>query len=408
MNLNKLNTIVDHGNQLSLKEKALLSKTSLSSRERVCLALSHREPDRIPFSWSFGPQPPVRRALDEYLKPYGLDFSQLYAETSDVRRFDARYVGPVHPRGGDRGYWGWTVRDVSYGQGSYEEFDYQPLASAESLADIESHAWPDPDLFAYGDLMGQVHAADPEHRYFRILWGGNPLEILSWLMGLEKMMMTLAEEPALIQAALERITGILETILRRSVEAAPEQFDAIYFADDLGGQHGPLISRATYRQCIMPYHRRLCALAHNHARFTIHHSDGSVFALLGDLIEAGVDCLEAVQVECRDMEPEQLKRSFGDRLAFQGAVSVQQVLPHLNAGQVRQEVRRIKEILGSDGGYICAPSHAIQAGTPPENVIAMVEEALEIPLAEIARNAHKDRIPRYGLFSAASLNPCKS
>lgn len=363
-------------------------KTSLSSRERVIMALAHREPDRIPFSWSFGPQPPARRALDEYLRPYGLDYPQLYAATSDIRRFDPGYAGPTQPNGGDWGYWGWTVRNVSYGEGSYEEFDYQPLASAECVADIEKHAWPDPELFAYDKLTHQIRASDPEHRYFRILWGGNPLEILSWLMGLEKMMMTLAEEPAMIHAGLDRITEILETILRRSAEAAPGQFDAVYLCDDLGGQQGPLISRATYREHIMPYHRRLCDLSHRHARFTIHHSDGSVSALLDDLIEAGVDCLEAVQVECRDMQPELLKKRFGDRLSFQGAVSVQQVLPRLSEEEVRSEVRRIKGILGEGGGYICAPSHAIQAGTPPENVIAMVEEALDLPLAEIARRSH--------------------
>lgn len=362
-------------------------KSPLSPRERVSLALSHRETDRIPFSWSFGPQPPAQRALDEYLKPHGLDYARLYAATSDIRRFDPRHAGPKHPRGGQWGYWGWTLKDVSYGEGSYEEFDFQPLAGAETVADIEAHAWPDPEHFACGELVDRIREEDPEHYYFRILWGGNPLEILSWMMGLEKMMMTLAEDPQIIHAGLERITGILETVLRRSAEAAPGQFDAVFFADDLGGQHGPLISRNTYRECIMPYHRRLCDLAHQHARFTIHHSDGSVFALLDDLIEAGVDCLEAVQVECRDMEPENLKRQFGGRLAFQGAVSVQQVLPRLNAKQVGEEVRRIKDILGAGGGYICAPSHAIQAGTPPENVIAMVEEAVGIPLAEIARIA---------------------
>jgi len=379
-------THINRGDQSS-SEKA--DKAPLSSRERVIMALSHREPDRIPFSWSFGPQPPARKALDEYLKPYGLDYPQLYAATSDIRRFDPRYTGPVHPNGGVWGYWGWTVRNVSYGEGSYEEFDYQPLASAESISDIENHAWPDPELFAYEELARQIRASDPEHRYFRILFGGNPLEILSWLMGLEKLMMTLAEEPEMIQAGLERITGILETILRRSAEAAPDQFDAVYLYDDLGGQQGPLISRATYREHIMPYHRRLCDLSHRHARFTIHHSDGSVCALLDDLIEAGVDCLEAVQIECRDMQPELLKQRFGDRLSFQGAVSVQQILPRLSADEVRAEVRRMKEILGAGGGYICAPSHAIQAGTPPENVIAMVEEALQIPLVEIARRAHE-------------------
>ena len=102
------------------------------------------------------------------------------------------------------------------------------------------------------------------------------------------------------------------------------------------------------------------------------------------MIDAGMDCLEAVQFECVDMEPEKLKKHFGQRLAFRGGVSVQQVLPSCSAEQVRGEVRRLKEILGCDGGYICAPSHAIQAGTPPENIVAMVEEAVEKSMEQIA------------------------
>ena len=150
-----------------------------------------------------------------------------------------------------------------------------------------------------------------------------------------------------------------------------------------------MIGRSTYRELIMPYHRRLYGLAHEQVRYTIHHSDGSVYDLLDDLHEAGVDCLEAVQVECRDMEPEKLKARFGDRLAFQGGVSVQQVLPRLSAEEVRAEVRRLKSVFGKGGGYICAPSHALQAGTPAENVIALAEEGVEMPLGEIIAQTKK-------------------
>ena len=148
-----------------------------------------------------------------------------------------------------------------------------------------------------------------------------------------------------------------------------------------------MMSPATYRARVKPYHARLCRVAHEHGLPAIHHSDGSVAGLLDDLIDAGVDCLEAVQTECRDMAPESLKARFGDRLAFQGGVSVQQVLPRGTVADVRRHVRHLKATLGRSGGYICAPSHCIQAGTPPENVVAMVEEGVEETLADIARRA---------------------
>lgn len=361
----------------------MTQRESISPRERVLLSLAHQPADRPAFSWSFGPQPAALADLDTHLARWNLNYSQLFAATSDIRRFDVRYAGPALPP--KTSHWGWTTKTVSYGTGSYDEFDGKPLANAQTVDDILRHPWPDPDHFDFDLLPGKIAQADPAHRYARILWIGNPLEILSWLMGLEKLMESMALEPELVHAALDRIVSFWETIMRRAFAVAPNAFDAVYGADDLGTQQGPMISRDTYRQLVMPYHQRMYNLAHEHVRFTIHHSDGSVYDLLDDLIEAGVDCLEAVQVECRNMEPEKIKARAGRRLAFQGAVSVQQVLPRYSAQDVRLEVRKLKNILGHGGGYICAPSHAIQAGTPPENVLAMVEEALETPLAEIAR-----------------------
>ena len=358
---------------------------ALSPRERVILNLGCSPADRPAFSWSFGPEPPARAALDAHLAQWGLDYDRLFAVTSDVRRFDAVYVGPpLPPR---TSAWGWTVKPTSYGVGSYDEFDHHPLAAAETVDDVRRHAWPSPDDFDAGAVAAAIRRADPRGRYARILWGGNPMEILTWLTGLERLLVGLLEWPEMIHAAMDRITSFFETVTCRALAAAAGEIDAVFCADDLGTQNGPMIGRTTYREMIMPYHRRLYAAIHAEHLPVIHHSDGSVFGLLDDLIEAGVDCLEAVQVECVDMAPEGLKARFGGRLAFQGGVSVQQVLPRATGEQVREEVRHLKDVLGRGGGYICAPSHAIQAHTPPENVVAMVEEAVEMPMADIARLA---------------------
>jgi len=359
-----------------------MAKAALTPRERVVRNLARQEADRPAFSWSFGPQPPARAALDAHLAAWGLDYPRLYDATCDVRSFSAAYVGPgLPPRTSP---WGWTTRAVSYGAGAYDEFDHLPLARAESVADVERHPWPDARHFDAEGVGQDMRQDDPNHRYARVLWGGNPLEILMWIMGLEKVLVGLVAEPAMIDAALERITSIFEAILRRSLEGAAGEADAVYIADDVGTQNGPMMSPATYRARVKPYHARLCRVAHEHGLPAIHHSDGSVAGLLYDLIDAGVDCLEAVQTECRDMAPESLKARFGTRLAFQGGVSVQQVLPRGTEADVRRHVRHLKATLGRGGGYICAPSHAIQAGTPPENVVAMVEEGVEKTLAEIA------------------------
>jgi uroporphyrinogen decarboxylase len=349
------------------------------------LNLRRQQADRPAFAWSFGPQPAAQADLDAHLAAWGINYRQLYQATCDLRNFGVPYAGPALPP--RQSIWGWTTKPQAYGRGTYDEFDYLPLAAAETIEEIQRHPWPHPDHMDYAALPGLIRQADPDHRCARVLWGGNVLETFSWMTGLERTLILLLTEPEVVHAALEHITGFYLAVLQRALEAAPGEWDAVFMADDLGSQHGALVSRDTYRQMLVPYHQRLNSVAHRYGMPTIHHSDGSVYGLLADLVEAGVDCLEAVQVECADMAPQKLKADFGTRLAFMGAVSVQQVLPVLSSAQVRDQVRQLKGILGAGGGYVCAPSHAIQAGTPPQNVVAMVEEAVEGPMDQIAKEA---------------------
>jgi uroporphyrinogen decarboxylase len=106
------------------------------------------------------------------------------------------------------------------------------------------------------------------------------------------------------------------------------------------------------------------------------YGDGAVFDILPDLLDAGVDMLEAVQTDAAGMDPQRLKTAFGDRLGFHGGISVQSLLPHGDIATVERECRRLVDVLGQGGGYIAAPSHAIQVGTPPENVAAMLRAVL--------------------------------
>jgi uroporphyrinogen decarboxylase len=96
---------------------------------------------------------------------------------------------------------------------------------------------------------------------------------------------------------------------------------------------------------------------------------------VGGLIDMGIDVLQALQFSAKGMDPAALKANFGDRLCFEGGVSVQTTLPFGTPGQVRQEVELLIAVLGKGGGYILGPSHAIQAGTPPENIVALFDTA---------------------------------
>lgn len=348
-------------------------------RRRVLDALAHRPPERVPFSWGFCATPEMQRTLADWFAAQGVSWPVLRDLVCDRVWVGPRYTGPLPPDGNTfTGIWGIHMKTTSYGTGSYEEFTDFPLAGMEDPAELDRHPWPCADDYDYESLRGQTEEADPGlHRAVQ-LGGGNPFELYCWMTGLEEALINVIANPALVRAALERITGFLETRLRRSLEEAGDLVDMVFLADDLGSQTGLLMSRESYRQVLQPFHRRLTAAAHELApgASVLLHSDGAVFDVLPDLIDAGVDCLEAVQTDAAGMEPERLKAAFGDRLAFHGALSVQQLLPRGDAASVESECRRIAEVMGRGGGYIAAPSHAIQMGTPPENVEAMLRGIL--------------------------------
>ena len=110
--------------------------------------------------------------------------------------------------------------------------------------------------------------------------------------------------------------------------------------------------------------------------YVMFHTDGAVFDIVPELIDAGIDVLEAVQTDAAGMAPERLKAAYGDELAFHGGIPVQSLLPHEDAATVARACRHLVRVFGEGGGYIAAPTHAVQVGTPPENVLAMLRAVL--------------------------------
>jgi len=353
-------------------------------RERVLTALNHEEPDRVPFAWGFGPTGEASAALDEWLKPYKSNFAQLHRLTSDIRSVSPRYIGPKLPE--NTNIWGIPYKKISYGSGNYNEIESYPLGSTDSLDDLNNYPWPKPEYYDYSDIAGQIEREGENGRYAILSgMGGNPFEMFSWLVGLEETLIKLMLNPEFVHLAMTHITDFFEGHNNKVLEAAGGKIDMVFTADDLGTQHGLMISTDTYRRIIQPYHEKLHDGIHEFGAWTLYHSDGAVAEILPDLIDAGVDILEAVQVDAAGMIPEDLKKRFGKDLCFHGGVSVQKILPFGNPDTVREEVAQLKKTFGAGGGYICAPTHAIQAGTPPENVIAMVEEATEQSIDDILK-----------------------
>jgi uroporphyrinogen decarboxylase len=175
----------------------------------------------------------------------------------------------------------------------------------------------------------------------------------------------------------DRAVDFFVEVTKRALAETAEFIDIAWFGDDVGGQRGLLLRPELYRRVVKPRHRRIVEAVKRYGKKVAYHSCGSVYAILPDLIELGIDALNPVQVAAAHMDSARLKREFGRDLVFWGAIDTQRVLSQGTPAEVRDEVRRRLADLAPGGGYILCAVHNIQAEVPPENVAAMYAAARE-------------------------------
>ncbi|MFW5692901.1 MAG: uroporphyrinogen decarboxylase family protein [Thermoguttaceae bacterium] len=207
------------------------------------------------------------------------------------------------------------------------------------------------------------------------LFGGNLLESGQWLYRMDRFLMLLAADPGRAHEFLERLTDLHLHNLQRYLAAVGPYLDVIVFGDDLGMQNGPQMSPAMYREFFQPRHARLWGRAKELADVNVMlHCCGSVRDLMPDLIDAGLDTINPVQISCAGMDAAGLKRDFGQRITFWGGgCDTHKVLTFGTPEQVRRHVREQVDILAPGGGFVFQQVHNILANVPPENIIAMFD-----------------------------------
>jgi uroporphyrinogen decarboxylase len=347
----------------------------LTGRERVRLALQHRTTDRIPIGMvCAGLNPPVLDALEQWLsRERQCTVDDYLVPLVDIVEVSPPYIGPPMPS--DTDVWGVRRREVSYGSGSYNEIVHYPLSGDWSPSRLASHPWPDPAWYDYDSLPALVRAVRARSDRCVMVTNGNIFETSWYMRGFEQMLMDVMTDEELVHAVMGRVTDFYVSFFRRILEAAPGEIDLVFTADDIGDQRGLLMPYDRWERLLKPYHRRLNDAIHEHGAKVIYHTDGSIMDAVGGLADMGIDVLQALQFSADNMDPVRLKAEHGDRLCFEGGVSVQTTLPFGSSDDVRREVEDRITVLGRNGGYILGPSHWIQAGTPPENVAAMFDTA---------------------------------
>jgi uroporphyrinogen decarboxylase len=406
----------------------------MTSRERILTALNHREPDRVPIDLSGHRSSGIAAVAYARLRDYlGLEkrpirvydpVQQLAIVDEDVlQRFavdtielgrafaleDKYWTEWVLPEGtpclmpvwakperaGDE----WVIRSQKTGRVIarmpagclYFEQSYFPFAEQDDLEQVRevltesmwtSIAAPPGPITAGADgpqllREGAQRLRRQTDRAILGLFGGNLLEMGQFLYRNDNFFLLLAGHPARAHEFLDKLVEMHLANLERFLGAVGEYIDIIVFGDDLGMQSGPQVSPAMYREFFKPREQILWQRAKELAGVKVKlHCCGGVRELLADLIDAGLDAINPVQITCKGMAPRGLKADFGSRLAFWGGgCDTREVLGQGTPRQVREHVRGLLEIWRPGGGYVFQQVHNIMADVPPANVVAMLDAA---------------------------------
>jgi len=370
-----------------------------TSRQRVVAAIEHRQPDRVPID--FNPVPDFYLALKDHLGleieeqivpgfmeeaiPHARVLEALGADVISVKLGSAK--GPRRSRTqGDLVFDDWGVglkRIHQPAGGSYLEPVHHPLADA-TIDDLDTYPWPDPSAPGRGE-GAQARARQLfEDTDLALMgrFGGPIVQTAIYLMGFQRWLECVATAPDFAGALLDRITDIAMALDRIGLEATAKYLQIFKISgDDFGMQTGLLYSPQTFRTLMLPRLRRRWTAAREYLDRTnpavkiMFHSCGGIRPIIGDLIEIGLQILDPVQPLAAGMDSFELKRDFGDLITFHGGVDEQHVLPFGSVREVEDEVRLRIMAFAPGGGYILAPSHYVQADTPPANIVAMCRAA---------------------------------
>jgi uroporphyrinogen decarboxylase len=377
----------------------------MTSRQRVLAALNHEEPDRVPIVIGASNATSMRlRPYQELAELAGLQAEEHYLYNwpelgsiapseevlqrlhSDVRGVLDRFPLETQTRNKNRAPHSPFIDDWGIGQVEWEPGVWfpsiHPMADAQTIDDIEAYPWPDmDDPYRVAHVRQQARQLAQENQYAILAtpWLLFPLERANALQGMEHFFPKLVADQDFAIALLMKIAGLCKTLMGHFLAELGDNVDMIKIGDDLGMQDGLLISPKMYRQILKPIHADYIAFIKERTKAKVFfHTDGDVFDLIDDFVEIGVEILNPIQTSAGRMANlQELKNRYGKRLCFCGAIDTYRVLPYGSPEQVRQEVKRVINLLGPGGGYLLSAVHTILDEVPGENVLAMVDAAVE-------------------------------
>ncbi len=348
----------------------------MKSKERVLRALARQQPDRVPVNYLANP------GIDRRLKDH---YHLAHDDTEGLRRIlgvdfrevEAPYIGhPLYEKIHDRriDMFGIRTRWVEHESGGYWDYCDFPLREADEET-IDRWPMPSPDDFDYEHLLTTCG----KFREYGVFYGnpglGDIINSAGMIRTMEQVLVDLVTDDPAGLRLIDRRLGVQLEVMRRSLERAKGLIDFVWLGEDLGTQRGPTIGLDLYRKHIRPRHQRFVDVAKGFGLPVIIHSCGSSSWAFEDFIEMGIDAVDTLQPEAKDMAPDFLKERFGGRLAFHGCISTAGPVAYGTVAETVAYVKKTLEIMMPGGGYCLAPTHDLQDNSPTENVLALYETA---------------------------------
>ena len=337
----------------------------MNHRERIRTIISKKAADRCGL-WMGNPHGDTWPILHNY---FG---TRTQEELQQKLGDDFRWICPQfyensyqHPTG--RGMFDLQMVKDHHGQAG-------PFANCEDPREVENYEWPNPDYLHFDQCLEDLRSAGDVYRASGY-WTSFYHNVMD-LFGMDNYMMKMYTHPEVVQAVTDHVCQFYYEANERFFKAAGDVIDGYFFGNDFGTQLDLICGPRQFDQFILPWFQRFTEQGHNHGYQVILHSCGSIYRVIDRLIDSGVDCLHPLQARARNMDAQNLALHYKGRIAFLGGIDTQEILIHATPQQVKDEVRRVRDLLGPC--LIISPSHeAILPDVPPQNVEALAQAVFE-------------------------------
>lgn len=345
----------------------------MTHKERVFKAMGHVETDRVPFMYRDVPS--VRKRLKRDLTLHSDD------ELFEALDIDFRWVEPVYIGGKTiseekyrKDIWGveWKLTMFSESGGYWNELS-NPLANVTDPSALDNYPWPNASDW---DFSGVENFCDKYSEYAIMTAPGIASPgILQYpvqnLIGVERSFIEPLINPEFFKKLIDKVVSFQVDFIESLFRAGNGKIDFFRIGDDYGSQNGLLMSVEMWNDFFLNSCKRMADTAKRYGAHYYQHSCGAIRDLIPSFLRAGVEVLDPIQVLAKGMDPSELKKEYGDVLTFSGGVDEQELLPNGTPDKIKEETKKLIDIMGKNGGFFLGPTHNFQEDISTENILAM-------------------------------------